>query len=179
MKEVQNVKEKPWKNEELRSAEEALPRVKECHLEEVSRLCKAKTGVGVPLDLTKETRGEIVEFHEKVEQSGNWRQEACTTMFFFIPKSVMSERPIAVMPTLMRWWEACDSIGGGEVAAKVPRCLGRHGWSKRRSSTNSVGNIDGDGKTQWQSKRRGSRSFSLGSGSGEGLWAGQFFEVWS
>ena len=40
------MEEKPWKNEELRSAEEALPRVKECHLEEVSRLCKAKTGVG-------------------------------------------------------------------------------------------------------------------------------------
>ena len=36
--EVQNVEEKPWKNEELRSAEEALPRPKECLLEEVSRL---------------------------------------------------------------------------------------------------------------------------------------------
>ena len=44
--EVQNVEEKPWKNEELRSAEEALPRPKECLLEEVSRLFKAKTGVG-------------------------------------------------------------------------------------------------------------------------------------
>ena len=51
------MKEKPLKNEELRSAEEALPRLKECHLEEVSRLYKAKTGVGcdgfhpeVPLD---------------------------------------------------------------------------------------------------------------------------------
>ena len=49
--------EKPWKNEELRSAEEALPRPKECLLEEVSRLYEAKTGVGcdgfhakVPLD---------------------------------------------------------------------------------------------------------------------------------
>ena len=38
---------------------------------------KAKTGVGcggfhpkVPLDLTKETRGETVEFLEKVERSG-------------------------------------------------------------------------------------------------------------
>ena len=41
--EVQDVEEKPWKNEELRSAEEALPRLKECHLEEVSRLYKAKT----------------------------------------------------------------------------------------------------------------------------------------
>ena len=27
-----------------------------------------------PLDLTKETRGEIVEFPEKVEQSGKWPQ---------------------------------------------------------------------------------------------------------
>ena len=32
---VQNVEEKHWKNEELRSAEEALPRPKECLLEEV------------------------------------------------------------------------------------------------------------------------------------------------
>ena len=62
--EVQIVEEKPWKNE-------ALPRLKECHLEEVSRLYKAKTGRGcdgfhlkVPLDLTKETRGEIVNFLE-------------------------------------------------------------------------------------------------------------------
>ena len=42
MEEVQNVEEKPWENEELRSAEEALPRLKECHLEEVSRLYKSK-----------------------------------------------------------------------------------------------------------------------------------------
>ena len=27
-------------------------------------------------------------------------------MFFFIPKNVTSERPIALMPTLIRWWEA-------------------------------------------------------------------------
>ena len=51
---------------------------------------KAKTGVGcdefhpqVPLDLKKETRGEIVEF-----------------------LGVTSERPIALTPTLIRWWEA-------------------------------------------------------------------------
>ena len=106
------MEEKLWKNEELRSAEEALPRVKERHLEEVQRLYKAKTGVGcdgfhpkVPLDLTKETRGEIVEFLEKVEQSGKWRQQACTMMFFLL-KNVTSERPIALMPTLIRWWEA-------------------------------------------------------------------------
>ena len=36
--ELQNVEEKPWKNEKLRNAEEALPRLKERHLEEVSRM---------------------------------------------------------------------------------------------------------------------------------------------
>ena len=64
-------------DEELRKWEAALPRLKESHLEEVSRVCKVKTGERcdgfhpkVPLDLTKETRGEIVEFPEKVEQRG-------------------------------------------------------------------------------------------------------------
>ena len=70
--EVQNMKDKPWKIEELRRWEEALPRLKECDLEKTSRMYKAKTEVGcdgfhpkVPLDLTKETRGEIVELLEK------------------------------------------------------------------------------------------------------------------
>ena len=49
-----------WRNEELKTCEEALPRLKEGDLEKVSGLYKAKTGVGcdgfhpkVPLDLTK------------------------------------------------------------------------------------------------------------------------------
>ena len=67
----------PWKIEELKKLEEALPRLKECEFEKASRLYKAKTGVGcdgfhpkVDLDLTKETREEVVGFVEKVEQSG-------------------------------------------------------------------------------------------------------------
>ena len=87
---VQNLEDKPWKNEELKKLEEALPRLKECDLEKASRLYKEKTGVGcdgfhskTPLDLTKETRREIVELLEKVEQSGKWPQQACTTMFLF------------------------------------------------------------------------------------------------
>ena len=74
---MQNVEDKPWKNEELKKLEEVLSRLKECDVEHVSRLYKAKKGVGcdgfhpkVFLDLTKETRREIVEFLEKVEQSG-------------------------------------------------------------------------------------------------------------
>ena len=107
------MQDKPWRNEELKECEEALRRLKEGDLDTASRLCKAKTGVGcdgfyptVPLDLTEETRGESVEFLEKVEQSGKWPQHACTTMFFLIPKNVRSERPIALVPTLIRWWEA-------------------------------------------------------------------------
>ena len=82
--EVQNVKDKPWKSEELRRWEEALPTFKECDMEGASRMYKAKTGVGcdgfhpkVLLDLTKETREEIVEFLEKVEQ---W-QMAATSLY--------------------------------------------------------------------------------------------------
>ena len=63
--------------------------MKEGDLDKVSRLYKAKTAVGcdgfhpkVHLDLTKETRGEIAEILEKVEQSGKWPQQACPTMFF-------------------------------------------------------------------------------------------------
>ena len=66
---------------------------------------EGKTGEGcdgfhpkVPLDL-----GEIVEFSEKVEQSGEWPQQACTTTIFSIPKNVTSERPIALVPTMIRW----------------------------------------------------------------------------
>ena len=74
---------------------------------------KAKTGVGCDgfhiqgtSRCDKRKRGEIVQLLEKVKQSGKWTQQACTTMFFLIPKSIMSERPIALMPTLVRWWEA-------------------------------------------------------------------------
>ena len=111
--EVQIVMDKPWKNRELRKREEALPRFKEWELDKVSRMYKTETGVGcdgfhpkVPLDLATETRGDIVDFLEKVERSGKWPQQACTTMLFLIPENVTSERPIALMPTLTLWWEA-------------------------------------------------------------------------
>ena len=47
---------------------------------------------------------------KKVKQSGKWPQQACTTMFFLTPKNVTSERPIALMPTLIRWWEALSAL---------------------------------------------------------------------
>ena len=52
-------------------------------------------------------------------QSGKWPQQACTTMFFLIPNNVTSERPIALMPTLIRWWEA---LRAPEVAKWQQKC---------------------------------------------------------
>ena len=57
----------------------------------------------VLLDLSKETRREVLKFFEKVEQCGRWPQQACRTMFILILKNVTSERPIALLPTLIRW----------------------------------------------------------------------------
>ena len=63
--------------------EEALPRLEECNLENVSRLYEAKAGVGrdgfhpkVPLDFTKETRGENREVSR--EGGAEWPMAATT-----------------------------------------------------------------------------------------------------
>ena len=112
---VQDLKNTPRRNEELKNLEAGMPRL----LEKAAKSCKAKTGVvcdgfhpNVPLDLTKETRGKVVEFLEKVEQCGRW-QQACTRMFFLSPNSVTTERPIALMPEMVRW---CEALRAPEVA---------------------------------------------------------------
>ena len=44
--EIQNKQNKPWRNDELKECEEALPRLKEGDLDKASILYKARTGVG-------------------------------------------------------------------------------------------------------------------------------------
>ena len=75
-------------------------------LERAARSCKTSTGVGadgfhpnVTLDLSKETCETIVGFSCE-------RGAMCllALLFFLIPKNVTSERPIAFLPTLIRWW---------------------------------------------------------------------------
>ena len=103
------MEDKPWNIEDVKKLEEALPSLKSVIWRMLRDCTRQKQELDVmvsipkvPLDLTEETRGEIVEFLEKVEQSGKWPQQACTTMFFLIPKNITSERPIALMPTLIR-----------------------------------------------------------------------------
>ena len=98
-------------NEELKKLEEALPRLKECDLEKVSH------GKGQEWDVTASTR-KFPGFDTRNEgrnrsvsgEGGKWPQQACTTMFL-IPNHVTSERPIALMTTLIRWWEALRAPG--------------------------------------------------------------------
>ena len=77
---VQNVEDKPWKNEELKKSEEALPRL------------PSESPFG--LDERNERRNcRFLGESGKVERSGTWPHQACTTVFFLIPKNVTSERP--------------------------------------------------------------------------------------
>ena len=120
--------------------EEALPRFQECDLKKASGLYKAKikqewdataSTRKYLLDLTKETRGEIVEFLEKLEQRGKWPQQACTTMFFLTPKNVTSERPIPLMPTLIRWWEALGTPAQQRYRVDLGATDGRSGGAQQ------------------------------------------------
>ena len=45
---VQNMEDRPWKHKELKKLEEALPRLRECELEKVSRLYKASRWCWLP-----------------------------------------------------------------------------------------------------------------------------------
>ena len=69
---MQDLEDKPWRSDEMKSLEEGVPRLMESDLKKAARNCKAKTGVGcdgkVSLDVEKETRGEVGAFLEKVEQ---------------------------------------------------------------------------------------------------------------
>ena len=61
----------------------------------------------------------MVEFLENLEQCGKWPQQACTTMFFLIPKKVTSERADCANANVDTLVGSSESAGGGEVAAEV------------------------------------------------------------
>ena len=51
-----------------------------------------------------------MKFLQRVQQCGRWPQQACTTMLFLIPTNISNERPIALLPTLIRWWECLRAL---------------------------------------------------------------------
>ena len=75
-------------------------------------------------------------------------------MLYLIPKNVTSERPIALMPTLIRWWEALwwrsdrrsTALIGTLLMAEVEELSSQSGkfcWRWRVSNTEQ-------GKTNWE-----------------------------
>ena len=69
---MQELEDKPWRNEELRNLEEGLSKLREDNLQKTARSYKAATAVGcdgvhakVPLTLSRERKGPFVEFLKK------------------------------------------------------------------------------------------------------------------
>ena len=59
---------------------------------------------GFPLDLSKEPRGEVMKFFQHVGRLENWSQQVGTTILDQIPRNDTSERPVALLSDLIRWW---------------------------------------------------------------------------
>ena len=109
---------------------------------------------------------------EKVEQCGRWPQQACTTMFFLIPKCVTSERPIALVHSMIRWWEA---LRAPEVAKWQQKYRiewdateGRSGGAQR-----TVGDLCELEMCSFRAGEQRSRSGSFGPGLGTNFRTGQ------
>ena len=90
-------------------------------------------------------------------------------MFFLIPKNITSERPIALVPTLIRWWEA---LRAPEVAK----------WQQKyRVDWDAIDGGDGGAQqTLWEillemervqirSRGRGNETSGIGAGLGKGI----------
>ena len=63
-------------------------------------------------------------------------------MFFLIPKNVSSERPIALMPTMIRWWEALRAPEVAEVSDYWDDTDGRNGRAQRTRFKYHAGEVD-------------------------------------
>ena len=95
------------RNEELRNLEEGLPRLIEENWKRAARSYQATSGVGcdgfhskAPPDLSKETMRTC--FLRSLSSVGEMAASSLHEMFFLIPKNFTSERPTALLPTLIR-----------------------------------------------------------------------------
>ena len=60
-----------------------------------------------------------MEIVEKLEQSGIWPQQACTTMFLLIPKNVTSEEADCANVDVDTLVGSSEGTRSGEMAAEV------------------------------------------------------------
>ena len=114
---------------------------------------------------------EFDGFHPKVSSWRSWKEwleQACTSMSLLIPKNCHSERPIALMPSMLLLCEALRAPQVSKVQQKYridwDAADGRSGGSERRVREN----FDGHGKLIIPGGRRRSWS-SCGVGLGDAL----------
>ena len=101
-------------------------------------------------------------FLEKVEQGGKWPQQACTTMFFLIPK--MSRERAAT----------CAYAYGDSVVGSLASARGGEMAHKYRFEWDATdGRNYRDGRNQIASKRKRSGSCSIGLGPGQSFRTSQ------
>ena len=109
---------------ELKKLEEDMPSLLEKDLEKAVKNYNATTGVvcdgfssqsSVGFDERNKMRsGGIVG--ESGNSVGDGRSKTWTTRFFSLPKNVTSERPIALVLTMIRW---CEALRAPVVAKKA------------------------------------------------------------
>ena len=94
-------------------------------------------------------------------------------MFFLIPKNVTSERPIALMPTMTRWWKAQRPPELAKWQQKYRIHWGAIDGRKGRAQRTVWAMLLEMIRFKYQAVGRRSRSSSFGLGLGRGLRAGQ------
>ena len=104
----------------------------------------------------------------------NGRNKLVRRCFFLIPKNVTSERPLALMPTLIRWWEALRAPDVAKWLQKYRVHLGCYRRANWRSSAQSVWEVFMEMKRfNGRAKSRRKRTVALVAGPCEGIRASQ------
>ena len=105
---IQTDTPRPWESAPL----EELPPLQLDAFEVAFRQFKVNTGVGCnllhpkdPLPLGPGAKTVILRFLEAIERSRTWPDHSSVLNYWLIPKSNGKDRPLALLPTLIRWWE--------------------------------------------------------------------------
>ena len=174
---VQDLKDRPWKKEELKNLEEDMPRLEEWSWKG-SEILQSQYRSGVRCLSFQSSSGFDKKQYEKIWNSwrrwssvGDARSKLAQRLFCMIPKNVTSERPIALMPKMNRWWEA---LRAPEVAKWERKYCVELGATDGRNGGAAlcVGDLAGVGKIQTLCRRQRSRSDGTVSWLGESFPAG-------
>ena len=150
------------RTEELRKLEEALPRLKEWELEKVSEIVQSTNRSGMvmasipklflwTLQKKREEKNCGI-LRKRWSRVADGRNKPARRCFFLIPKNVTSERPIAPMPTLIRWWKALRAPEVAQSQQKYRVDWDVTSWRNGGAQRYSMGSIDGHGDLMERAK---------------------------